>query len=207
MSFSYQSASFLSTNTDDDDISAFVQDIDSRRPLNGHDRLRDQVHDDPLLLDPATSDSAGPQRRREGGEAHVGSPSDGRIGGGSGSRRPATSHSGPGAMLTSEVEVDERLRQMNETFLASLEGLGGGSGGGGVSGGVRRRRAASEHSSRSGTGSRGERDAAAFPQRGRGGRPPLTSPGSRAESDAGGSEEVMGRMSLDGGSRRQSQAL
>jgi autophagy-related protein 13 len=28
--------------------------------------------------------------------------------------------------LTSESEVDEKLKQMNETFLASLEGLGGG---------------------------------------------------------------------------------
>ncbi len=31
----------------------------------------------------------------------------------------------PGAMLTSEGEADEKLREMNETFLASLEGLGG----------------------------------------------------------------------------------
>ncbi len=28
-------------------------------------------------------------------------------------------------MLTSEGEADEKLREMNETFLASLEGLGG----------------------------------------------------------------------------------
>lgn len=31
----------------------------------------------------------------------------------------------PGTILTSECEVDEKLREMNETFLARLEGLGG----------------------------------------------------------------------------------
>ena len=32
--------SFLSTNADDDDISVFVQEIDARKPLSGHQRIR-----------------------------------------------------------------------------------------------------------------------------------------------------------------------
>jgi autophagy-related protein 13 len=92
------SASFLSTNTDDDDISEFVQEIDSRKPLSGRGRRweRGEVEGE----DDDTKDEEG--RNEEVGKG------DGR-----------------GAMLTSEEEVDEKLRQMNLAFLASLEGLGG----------------------------------------------------------------------------------
>jgi hypothetical protein len=50
--------------------------------------------------------------------------------------------SGSSPMLTSPSEVDRRLRRMNETFLASLEGLGSsgrGSSGSGSGGSSRRR--------------------------------------------------------------------
>ncbi|KAF8870029.1 hypothetical protein BD779DRAFT_1681478 [Infundibulicybe gibba] len=40
------SASFLSTNTDDDEISVFVQDIDSRKPLSDRHRVHRQREDD-----------------------------------------------------------------------------------------------------------------------------------------------------------------
>src|ERR1700729_2915379 len=48
--------SFLSNNTDDDDISVFVQEIDARKPLSGHQRIRSHDRD--------TSD---PGRRLGGG--------------------------------------------------------------------------------------------------------------------------------------------
>jgi len=40
--FYFQGAAYLSTNTDDDDISIFVQDIDSRKPLSGRAKEREK---------------------------------------------------------------------------------------------------------------------------------------------------------------------
>lgn len=74
-------------------------------------------------------------------------------------------------MLTSESEVDERLRKMNEEFLRSLVGLGGaGSGSGSGSGGSR---AASGESSNTSTVRR------------------------RRDADSVGEEEVIGRMDFE----------
>jgi autophagy-related protein 13 len=104
-----QSASFLSTNTDDDDISAFVQDIDSRRPLNGHDHTSDQL---PEPLHDLANVPAGRSRAYDVGltpSESYGNNRDGLF----------------GAMLTSEPEVDEKLIQLNSAFLVSLEGLEG----------------------------------------------------------------------------------
>jgi autophagy-related protein 13 len=156
------SASFLSTNTDDDDISAFVQDIDSRKPLNGHDRLSDQM--------------MGSRERQSSSDTVAGVTMD---------SRPGEGNSHVGLMLVSESEVDERLRQMNAAFLASLEGIEG------------RRRTPSEQSSRGGSPV-----PSSLAGRGRGMRPQLLQgPGSRAETPIGtgttSSEEVLGRMSLD----------
>jgi autophagy-related protein 13 len=99
----------LSTNTDDDDISAFVQEIDSRRPLNGHDQpndpLQEPLHDLPNV-------PAGQSRAYDDGFT----PSESY-----GNNRDGLS----GAMLTSELEVDEKLIQLNSAFLVSLEGLEG----------------------------------------------------------------------------------
>ncbi|KII85697.1 hypothetical protein PLICRDRAFT_45046 [Plicaturopsis crispa FD-325 SS-3] len=152
------SASFLSTNTDDDDISAFVQDIDARKPLSlARDpsvERQGQSHDRDRTLGRTSSE------QRTGGVADAG---------GTASRREGSGSTGP--MLTNESEIDERLRQMKETFLASLDGLGDG---------PRRERRPSSRGAASG------RDSL-----------PLPSP---SVSDAGigqGSDEVMGRMSFD----------
>lgn len=104
-----------------------------------------------------------------------------------------------GPMLTREAEVDERLRHMNETFFASLEGLGGGrrrgSMGGDSAGG-------SPRSSLSGHGE-GETRAMRRAEDGirrETSRPRLGSLRSMSANDiasSGGSAEVMGRLELD----------
>lgn len=90
----------MSSNTEDDDISAFVQDIDTRKPLS---RPRDQNERE------GTSSYEAPSRS---------DPS---------SSVPARSRtmSGPQPMLTTASAVDEQLKAMNDTFLASLQGLSG----------------------------------------------------------------------------------
>ncbi|GBE84357.1 autophagy-related protein 13-domain-containing protein [Sparassis latifolia] len=99
------SPSFLSTNTDDDDISAFVQDIDARKPLGG---LREQSASSSPARSPHSPDI--PEGPHETLPSVV-------------QRTRSLSLNEP--MLTTESAVDERLRQMNETFMASLQGLGG----------------------------------------------------------------------------------
>lgn len=102
-----------------------------------------------------------------------------------------------GPMLTREEEVDERLRHMNETFLASLEGLSGGrrrgSMGGDSAGG----------SPVSSVGGRGEGDSRGMrcAEIGREtSRPRLGSLRRMSANDvasSGGSAEVMGKLELD----------
>ncbi|KAI0646348.1 autophagy-related protein 13-domain-containing protein [Trametes meyenii] len=99
--------SLMSTHTDDDDISAFVQDIDARRPLSG--RREDS---------PGPDASPHPRERTireesESSDRDVAPPVRARAG------------STPFPMLATESAVDERLREMNQAFFASLEGLGG----------------------------------------------------------------------------------
>jgi len=92
------STSFLSTTTDDDDISAFVQDIDARKPLN---RVREQDSSLPTQespIPPTSTSDALPSRQR--------------------------TMSVPGPMLTSRSDVDEKLSKLHEAFLTSLQGLG-----------------------------------------------------------------------------------
>lgn len=204
----------MSTNTDDDDISIFVQDIDARKPLSGHHRTLDQEHGHSHDRDTRVGvDKVDTHRRDE----KQGAGSVGKMNLSSGQ----SSASGP--MLTSEMEVDERLRQMNEAFMASLKGLGGStrrkdrrqiedsgesgsrSGRGGVT--IERRRTANLSSAEvSGTSQTPNRDRDR--ESGRGplllmGRPRHGS-GSTSTSDAGGqgSEEVIGRLELDDGRRR-----
>ncbi|KLO18289.1 hypothetical protein SCHPADRAFT_993713 [Schizopora paradoxa] len=144
-------ASYLSNvNTDDDDLSSFVQDIDSRRPLAGGVGRSD---------DDASTSSARPGSSP--GKAHRGSFSSttntktrdrtisdisdgtGRLPS-SGLRGLSTSPgrrglhfertlsevaererepSSPADILTNGNAIDERLRRMNEAFRASLNGL------------------------------------------------------------------------------------
>jgi len=198
----------LSNNTDDDDISVFVQEIDARKPLSGHQRIRSH--------DRYTSD---PGRRLGGGGEDK--PIAGLLSTEEGSG-PGASSSSMGPMLTSESEVDERLRQMNQAFLESLEGLGGGrrrerrspsrlGGGEGDDGSERSSepdpplgRMSTEGSGSRDSGASGSGSGGGIMGRGRGlvlppVRPRLHSR-STSTSDVGGvqgSDEVLGRLSLD----------
>ncbi|KAF8873817.1 autophagy-related protein 13-domain-containing protein [Infundibulicybe gibba] len=91
-----------------------VQDIDSRKPLSGQHRIHRQREDD-------RSQEPGP---RPSHHWDIGIRPGRPWGPGA-----ATARAGRdiphGPMLTSEVEIDEKLKRMNEAFLASLKGLGG----------------------------------------------------------------------------------
>lgn len=93
-------ASFLSTHTDDDDISAFVKDIDTRRPLIG------------------VREHSTPEGPRDRGEEGSNAP---QVAGGPLRHRTMSM---PAPMLTTASDVDERLREMSEAFNTSLRGLG-----------------------------------------------------------------------------------
>ncbi|KZT71075.1 hypothetical protein DAEQUDRAFT_135674 [Daedalea quercina L-15889] len=96
-----QGASYLSANTDDDDISAFVQDIETRKPLQ---RLREQSESSPAESPVEAPDTSEPERP-------------------SALLSRARTLSMPEPMLATEAAVDERLREMNEAFMSSLRGL------------------------------------------------------------------------------------
>lgn len=109
----FQSASYTSNNTDDDDISAFVRDIDTRKPLRRalSDRRRYPLGTNPERADDLRTQSPG--RTQDGS-------STARVGGGS----PGTGISGTmEPMLTNVSDVDQRLREMNDAFTARLAGL------------------------------------------------------------------------------------
>lgn len=117
----------MSNNTDDDDISAFVQDIDAREPLR---RALSDRRGFPLGANPEQVDdlrSQLPGRIREGnsiGEINGESPSAGI----SGTR---------GLMLTNESDVDQKLKELNDAFAARLAGLSGAVPSPRISGGIR----------------------------------------------------------------------
>ncbi|KAF5372350.1 hypothetical protein D9615_009265 [Tricholomella constricta] len=107
-----------------------------------------------------------------------------------------------GLMLTSEAEVDVRLRRMNEAFLRSLEGLGGGRGRDREGSQSRSRESGAASGTRSGSGSgSGSRFARAVRERERA-RSGSGSGGWSGEPQGvfvrQGSEEVIGRMELEG---------
>ncbi|KAI0653885.1 autophagy-related protein 13-domain-containing protein [Cubamyces menziesii] len=105
--------SYLSTHTDDDDISAFVQEIDARKPLAS----RREGSPAPA---PASAGASPRMRERtireesESSDHDVAPPAHAR----------ARTMSSPSPMLATESDVDERLRKMNDAFLASLQGFG-----------------------------------------------------------------------------------
>ncbi|KAF4584887.1 hypothetical protein EYR40_001712 [Pleurotus pulmonarius] len=146
------SSSFLNAGgTDDDDISHFVQEIDSRKPLRGRLRMEESGTDSQgpsraHSIDPSNVDRPwlkdGPERRTvdKGKSLDMGAPPLGPLRGEPRSplgQRASTNTApqqaqtglllatGTSPVLTSADEIDERLRKMNEAFLASLEGLGG----------------------------------------------------------------------------------
>lgn len=120
----------MSNNTDDDDISAFVQEIDARKPLRRalSDRrrhplganpervvdIRSQAHGGIQDASPATGISSEPSNHGMNG---IGEP-----------------------MLTNASDIDQRLKEMNDAFSARLAGLSGTAPsprtGGGVRGGL-----------------------------------------------------------------------
>ncbi|EMD36379.1 hypothetical protein CERSUDRAFT_115375 [Gelatoporia subvermispora B] len=170
-------ASFLSAATDDDDISAFVQDIDARRPLARARALTQPPGQplsaslSPLSISPAqlasmsAAPSSSPSPLPALARLQADSPSRlplsihaqdaAQSSPASGSRAEAVSHSrghsrgsgspssanpeppalhtrtlslptaSPEPILATADAVDARLREMNATFLASLQGLGG----------------------------------------------------------------------------------
>lgn len=177
--------------TDDDDISMYLQDIDTRKPLNGrrfgHERGGAGIGEG----DEGEIEIEGPREREE--ETPIVLLSTEET-----ARGPSTGVAG--AMLTSESEVEERLRQMNQAFLRSLEGLGGDSNS--------NTRSSAEPSRRQSSSPGGLSDVSVT-GRGRAFRPRLESLDIASRSTSGndvvrgstGSDEVIGRMSLDGDRR------
>ena len=111
----------MSANTDDDDISAFMQDIDTRKPLG---TARDGPPSPaPLPLRPHGREAT----IRE--ESSASSSSGGTVVPPHHMRERTASLPAPGpyTVPSTEAGIDERLQEMKETFLASLEGLGRGS--------------------------------------------------------------------------------
>jgi hypothetical protein len=215
----------LGTNTDDDEISVFVQDIDARKPLSRRHLKKGKE----VVRGQGSSSSSTPDRTDFGREQ----PSPGNI-------------ENDGRMLTNESDVDETLRQMNAAFIASLEGLGGrrertggrenessrsspkgtsdvrihrlssGLGSGGLVGygGAGVPTTGGGGSSSGSAGSRASSRVGVEGEMGRGTRPTLllarqfSRPDSASTSSVGGgqgSEEVIGRLELDDG-QRQSRA-
>lgn len=114
-----QGTSYISTNTDDDDISAFVQDIDARKPLTS----RREGSESPAGSRPL---SPFPHAR----EATIREESESGLSGHSSDvplRQRAVSTPYPGPVLDSERAIDERLSEMKEAFILSLQGFGSGS--------------------------------------------------------------------------------
>ncbi|KAF8994711.1 hypothetical protein BDQ17DRAFT_1430860 [Cyathus striatus] len=140
--------SYLS-QTDDDDISAFVQHIDSRKPLSGrvkqHNQSQQQVDDDTIRASgrgkekeradtafsgssPATTSAATatitarPSRPSPLSPFPTSSQPRERE---QTVAEPSTSPTSGGLMLTRQDEVEEKLKKMNEAFMKTLEGISG----------------------------------------------------------------------------------
>lgn len=105
----------MSNNTDDDDISAFVQDIDARKPL------RRTLSDRRRHLLGANLERAVDLQSQPHGEIQDGSPAA-RI-----NSEPSNHRMNGigGQMLSNTSDIDQRLKEMNDTFSARLAGLSG----------------------------------------------------------------------------------
>lgn len=105
----FQSASYLSTNTDDDDISAFVQEIDSRRPIGpglSHDRDR-------------TLSEAGGQEEQRNDNLRSSPSFRGRTisEGPLGQRSSSLARQ---AAANAAAGIDEQLKHLNDKYNASM---------------------------------------------------------------------------------------
>lgn len=106
------SASYISNNTDDDDLSTFVQEIDARKPLQ---RALSERRRYPLGTNSDELRSQ-PQGRIQGRipvTVTNGEPSNLGI---NGAGEP---------LLTNVSDIDQRLKAMNDAFTAKLAGLSG----------------------------------------------------------------------------------
>ncbi|KAI0041580.1 hypothetical protein FA95DRAFT_1548537 [Auriscalpium vulgare] len=199
------SPSYLSANADEEDLSAFMNDTSQPKPLNRRYRSQNADPNRDLTLPSRDSEpSPGSSLPRPGVPFGQESPDptlENALGLGVGV--------GLGPMLTSEAAVDDQLRRMNETFLATLEMVGGGR---------RRERTFSSPASRAErisevsepsatSAASGSRDVSRNSSlrsdmgRGRGLRELIPRrPGSRTDSIA--SEEVIGKLELDDERRR-----
>ena len=103
----------MSNNTDDDDISTFVQDIDARKPLRRalSDRRRYPLGADPERRDDLRSQLPGGTQDGNPAARTNGEPSGAGI---TGIREP---------MLTNISDIDQRLKEMNDAFTARLAGF------------------------------------------------------------------------------------
>lgn len=164
--------------TDDDDISIFVQEIDSRKPLSGRMKQLEEYVGDPVQ--DFKRKKVGGQRHDRGATFRAATirhsetiaakvvhtpgtdspviqpdfpPPSPAI-------NPIESTSPPrGMMLTSQGEVDERLTKMKEAFLKSLEGFGSGN-----EGDTHRKDKDKETSSNSGSACKTQSTAVPFPR-------------------------------------------
>lgn len=105
----------MSNNTDDDDISAFVQDIDARKPLR---RALSDRRRHPLGANPEQADDL---RSLSRGGIQDGNPVP-RIN----DEPPSAGINGIGEpLLTNVSDIDQRLKEMTDAFTARLAGLSG----------------------------------------------------------------------------------
>jgi len=107
----------MSNNTDDDDISAFVQDIDARKPLGGalSDRRRHPLGANPEQRDDLRSQLTGGTQSGNSATRANGEQTGAGI---SGPREPMLT-------IVNISDVDQRLKEMNDAFTARLAGLSG----------------------------------------------------------------------------------
>ena len=115
----HQSPLLFGANADEEDLSAFVSDASQPKPLNRHYRAQnpDPLRD-PMLAGPVPDRSERPSRSYSPAAppyARESPDSSNALGLGLATTGP---------LLTSEDAVDDQLRRMNATFVASLEMLG-----------------------------------------------------------------------------------
>ena len=110
---------FFGANADEEDLSAFVSDASQPKPLNRQYRAQNP---DPLrdpILEGQVPDRAGQPSRAS---SPAGAPYARESPDSSNALGLGLATTGP--LLTSEDAVDDQLRRMNATFVASLEMLG-----------------------------------------------------------------------------------
>ncbi|KAF8273506.1 autophagy-related protein 13-domain-containing protein [Lactarius quietus] len=116
MTGAIQSPLLFGANADEEDLSAFVNDASQPKPLNRQYRAQNP---DPLLVGQVPDRSTQPSRPSSPAAAPYAARESPDLGNALGLGLGAT-----GPLLTSEDAVDDQLRRMNATFVASLEMLG-----------------------------------------------------------------------------------